>query len=232
MPKKTKLWYLQNFSLLSGVTKESMEALDQKAKMKESKKKEIIYFPDEPSDTIYILKEGKVKLSRISEDGRTTTLQLIGPGEIFGEGAILGQEKHENIAEVVEDVVICSISKEMFQDLMDKNPELNLSITKFIGFRIRKIQAHIEDLVFKDAQERIIAFLKRYIKTFGAKLVDGWMVRPFLTHQEIADITATTRQTVNPILNKLVREGHIKYTRRYLKTNSPLLIEDSDLSDN
>jgi len=232
MPEKTKLWYLQNFSLLSGMNKESMEELDNRAKMTENKKREIIYFPDEPSDTIYILKEGKVKISRISEDGRTTTLQLIGPGEIFGESAILGQEKHENIAEVVEDAIICSISKEMFQEFMERNPKLNVSITKFIGFRIRKIQAHVEDLVFKDAQERIIAFLRRYIKTFGTKLVDGWMVRPFLTHQEIADITATTRQTVNPILNQLVRDGHIKFTRRFLKTNSSLLVDDSDLSTN
>ena len=220
MAEKTKLWYLQNFNLLAGIDEESMMELSQKSKMQESKKREIIFFPDEPSDTIYFLKHGKVKISRISEDGRSTSLQLIGPGEIFGESAILGQEKHENIAEVVEDAIICSISKEMFQRLMDKNPNLSLGITKFIGFRIRRIEAHVEDLVFKDARDRVIAFLKRYIETFGKKLLDGWMVRPFLTHQEIADLTATTRQTVNSILNDLVREGKIKYTRRFLKTTS------------
>ena len=217
MAEKTKIWYLQNFNLIQGMDESSMEMMDQKSKMKKSSKREVIYFPEERSDNIYMLKEGKVKISRVSEDGKKMTLQLIGPGEIFGESAILGQDKRENIAEVVEDAVICSINRTMFQEMLTNNPKLNLSINKFIGLRIRKIQAHVEDLVFKDAQERVVAFLKRYAKTFGKKMIDGWMVRPFLTHQEIADLTATSRQTVNSILNDLVSNQDIKYTRRYFQ---------------
>lgn len=224
MAEKTKLWYLQNFNLLEGLDEDSIIELNQKTKMRESSKKELIYFPDQPSDTIFFLKTGKVKISRIAEDGRTTTLQLLGAGEIFGESAILGQEKHENSAEVVEDAIVCSLSKDLFQEMMARNPKLNLSVTKFIGLRIRKIQAHVEDLVFKDAPDRVIAFLRRYIKTFGKEMVDAWIVRPFLNQQEIANLTGTSRQTVNSILNELVREGHIKYTRRYLRTTSPKLI--------
>ena len=217
MAEKTKIWYLQNFNLIQGMDESSMEMMDQKSKMKKSSKREVIYFPEEPSNNIYLLKEGKVKISRVSEDGKKMTLQLIGPGEIFGESAILGQDKRENIAEVVEDAVICSINRTMFQEMMANNPKLNLSINKFIGLKIRKIQAHVEDLVFKDAQERVVAFLKRYAKTFGKKMIDGWIVRPFLTHQEIADLTATSRQTVNSILNDLVTNQDIKYTRRYFQ---------------
>jgi len=217
MAEKTKIWYLQNFNLLQGMDESSMEMMDQKSTMKKSSKREIIYFPEERSDNIYMLKEGKVKISRVSEDGKKMTLQLIGPGEIFGESAILGQDKRENIAEVVEDAVICSINRTMFQEMLANNPKLNLSINKFIGLRIRKIQAHVEDLVFKDAQERVVAFLRRYAKTFGKEMIDGWVVRPFLTHQEIADLTATSRQTVNSILNDLVSNQDIKYTRRYFQ---------------
>lgn len=214
MPGKTKIWYLQNFNLFDGLDKESMEALGKNAKMRMSKKKEILYFPEDPSDTIYMLKEGKVKISRISAEGKTTTLGLVGPGEIFGEAALLGQDKHENIAEAAEDAVICVINKNMFQGLMDMNPKLQRKIYKFIGFRFRKVEALLEDLVFKTAQERIESFLKRYVQDFGKKMVDGWMVRPFLTHQEIADLTATARQTVNVVLNDLARNGFIKFSRR------------------
>ena len=217
MAEKTKIWYLQNFNLLQGMDESSMEMMDQKSKMQKSSKREVIYFPEERSDNIYFLKEGKVKISRVSEDGKKMTLHLIGPGEIFGESAILGQEKRENIAEVVEDAVVCSINRTMFQEMLANNPKMNLSINKFIGLRIRKIQAHVEDLVFKDAKERVVAFLERYTKTFGKKMIDGWMVRPFLTHQEIADLTATSRQTVNAILNYLVTNQDIKYTRRYFQ---------------
>ena len=221
MAEKTKIWYLQNFNLIQGMDESSMEMMDQKSKMKKSSKREVIYFPEERSDNIYMLKEGKVKISRVSEDGKKMTLHLIGPGEIFGESSILGQDKRENIAEVVEDAVICSINRTMFQEMLANNPKMNLSINKFIGLRIRKIQAHVEDLVFKDAQERVVAFLKRYTNTFGKKMLDGWMVRPFLTHQEIADLTATSRQTVNSILNDLVANQDIKYTRRYFQVFRP-----------
>jgi len=221
MAEKTKLWYLKGFNLFRELDEEALMSLDQQSRMKRSSKKEILYFPEEPSDTIYFLKEGKVKISRVSEDGRSTTLDLLGPGEIFGESALLGQETHGNIAEVAEDAVICTISKEMFTDLMARSPQLSRSITKFIGWRLRRIQAHVEDLVFKNAKERILAFLKRYVNTFGKKLVDGVIVRPFMTHQEIAELTATARQTVNGVLNELVDEGKIKYSRRYLKILDP-----------
>jgi len=217
MAEKTKLWYLQNFNIFEGMDESAMEEIDRRSKMRKTSKKEILYFPDEPNRTIYFLKEGKVKISRVSEDGRTTTLQLIGPGEIFGETSILGQRIHENVAEAVENSIICTISKEMFQEMLNRNPKLNLKINKFIGFRLRRIEAHVEDLVFKDARERIIAFLSRYVQTFGKKLIDGWMIRPFLTHQEIADLTATSRQTVTTILNEMVNDGKIDYTRRYFR---------------
>ncbi len=226
MSEKTKLWYFQNFNLLKGMKPEMMEVMNEKTKMTRSGKKEIIYFSDEPSDTIYFLKEGKIKISRVTEDGRSMTLQLLGPGEIFGESALLGQDTHENIAEVVEDALICSINKDMFQELLAANPDLTLSVNKFIGFRLRKIESHIEDLVFKNAGERIESFLKRYVKTFGKKMVDGWRVRPFLTHQEIADLTATARQTVNTVLNDLVQQGKIVYSRRYFHVKDPKWLTD------
>ncbi|MCK5795341.1 MAG: Crp/Fnr family transcriptional regulator [Anaerolineales bacterium] len=222
MAEKTKLWYLQNFNVLSGMSSSMMSELEKNTSMQSNAKKEIIYFPEEASNTIYFLKMGKIKIYRLSEDGKTTTLHLLGPGEIFGESAILGQDTHDNIAEVVEDAVVCAMDKRDFQDMMEKSPQLTMSINKFIGFRLRKIQAHVEDLVFKNAKQRITAFLHRYVETFGKKMVDGWMVRPFLTHQEIADLTATARQTVNQVLNELAEDDVIKFTRRFLQLKGDL----------
>lgn len=217
MAEKTKLWYLQNFNLFKEVDEQTLMEMAVKSHMSHSKKKEVIYFPEEPSDTIYFLKGGKIKLSRISPDGQTTTLALLGAGEIFGESAILGQETHENIAEVVEDALICAIDKRVFQELLEKSNMLNRSVNTLIGDRIRSVESKIEDLVFKDAHERVVDFLARYVKTFGKQLVDIWEVRPFLTHQEIAELTATSRQTVNAILNELKSEGKIDFSRQYLR---------------
>jgi CRP-like cAMP-binding protein len=195
----------------------AMEELSGKTHMKSSGKKEIIFFPEEPSETLYFLKEGKIKITRVSEDGKSTTLQLLGPGEIFGESSILGQDTHQNLAEVLEDAVICTISRDMFQEMLRMNPDLNMSINKFIGWRMRRIENQLEDLVFKTAQERIESFLRRYVKSFGKEMADGWRVRPFLTHQEIAELTATVRQTVNVVLNELAEKNTIKFSRRFMQ---------------
>lgn len=219
MAEKTKLWYLQNFNLFKSMGMKKIEEMSSKIAMTNSPKKQIIYFPEDPANTIYMLKKGKVKIYRVADDGRTTTFHLLGPGEIFGETALLGEGNRDNVAEVVEDAVICTIDKTMFQHMIEENPQLNLSVNKIIGFRMRKIQSQLEDLVFKTAKERIISFLKRYVKNFGKKMIDGYTVRPFLTHQEIANLTATTRQTVNSVLNGLVDGEKIKYSRRFLKIN-------------
>ncbi|NOZ07642.1 MAG: Crp/Fnr family transcriptional regulator [FCB group bacterium] len=221
MAEQTKLWYLQNFNLFKKMPEKMMSELEDKTGMKASGKREIIYFPDEPNETIYFLKKGKVKLSRITEDGKSTVLQIIGPGEIFGETSLLGADRHSNIAEVMEDAVICTINKDHFQDMMMKNPALNLSITKFIGWRMRKISAQAEDLVFKDARQRICSFIVRYVKEYGKKMLDGWVVRPSLSQQEIADLTAVSRQTASQILNDLKEEGLIDFTRRYIRIKDP-----------
>ena len=124
MADKTKLWYLQNFNLFKEVDEKTLMEMAVKSHMSLSKKKEVIYFPEEPSDTIYFLKGGKIKLSRISPDGQTTTLALLGAGEIFGESAILGQATHENIAEVVEDAPICAIDQPRYQQPLAKRTNL------------------------------------------------------------------------------------------------------------
>jgi len=97
---------------------------------------------------------------------------------------------------------------------------LSRRIQTHIGKRVQEVESKIEDLVFKDARERVVTFLKQYITRFGKQLVDLWEVRPFLTHQEIAELTATSRQTVNTILNELKSAGKIDFTRQYLRVQN------------
>ncbi|UCD39107.1 MAG: Crp/Fnr family transcriptional regulator [Fidelibacterota bacterium] len=217
MAEQTKLWCLQNFNLFKEVEDHTLIEMAVRSHMSHTRKKEVIYFPEEPSNTIYLLKQGKIKISRISSDGQTVTIALLGPGELFGESAILGQDVRQNIAEVVEDSVICAIDKSSFQELLEKSNVLSRRVSTHIGRRMRDVETKIEDLVFKDARDRIVSFLSRYVKTFGKQMVDLWEVRPFLTHQEIAELTATSRQTVNSILNELKSEGRIDFTRQYLR---------------
>ncbi|MFD2515806.1 Crp/Fnr family transcriptional regulator [Pontibacter locisalis] len=213
---QTKLWHLENFSMLHILTKQEMQALDKMAVMRNAPRNQVIYFPEDTSDTVFLLKQGKVKISRISEAGKEMILAILGPGEIFGELSITGQSKREEIAEATEDAVICSVSIADFQRMMEMNPKFNLQVTKFIGFRLKKIQSRLESLIFKTAEQRVRYLLKELAEEHGRQIINNpeeRVVKMRLTHEDIAKLSATSRQTVTTVLNDLEKHGIISYDR-------------------
>jgi len=213
-PDKTKLWYLENFNILDSLSKKEMMRLGERTSMRNCHKNEIIYMPSDKSNTLYFLKKGKVKVSSISEDGREMIHTILGEGEIFGELAITDQQERGHVAETTEDALICSIGINEFEEFLQHNPSLNLSITKIIGFRLRKIQSRLETMWFKSAPDRIRYFIKDLSDEHGKSVGDEKVVSLNLTHQEIASLTATTRQTVTSTLNDLEKQGIIHYDRK------------------
>ena len=210
-----KLWYLENFNILNALSNKEMMKLNDRTKMRNCHKNEVIYLPYEKSNTLYFLKEGKVKIASVSEDGKEMIHAILGQGEIFGELAIADdQSERRQIAEATEDALICSIDVKEFGEFMQNNSNLNLSITKAIGFRLRKIQARLESLWFKSAPERISSFIKDLADEHGKDNGDEKVVQLNLTHQEIASLTATTRQTVTSTLNDLEKKEIIIYDRK------------------
>ncbi len=216
MAEKSKLWYLENFNLFEGLNKESMEKLNRITSMREFPKSQPIYFAKEPSDSIFFLKKGRVKLTRTSTDGKEMILALVNPGEVFGELGVLDDGERTDYAIALDECLICAISKDDFRKFVEENPELNKKITKLIGFKLRKFSERIEELVFKDAQQRVISFLLSLSKHYGKSIGEEIVVKPFLTHQDIAELTACSRQTVNSILTDLREQGLIKFDRRKL----------------
>ncbi|MCJ8163206.1 Crp/Fnr family transcriptional regulator [Pontibacter sp. E15-1] len=213
---QTKLWHLENFSMLSILSKAEMKALDAMAVMRNMPKNQVIYFPEDTSNTVFLLKAGKVKISKMSESGKEMILALLGPGEIFGELSITGQTKREEIAEATEDAVICSVSISDFQQMMEMNPKFNLQVTKLIGFRLKKIQSRLENLIFKTADQRVRFFIKELAEEHGREILNNpeeRVVKMRLTHDDIAKLSATSRQTVTTVLNDLEKHGTISYDR-------------------
>jgi len=216
MDKKSKLWYFENFSLLDVLCNKEKEFLDQKAVMRSAPKNKILYFPEDVSNSIYLLKQGRVKISKMAENGKEVILTILGPGEVFGEMSITGQGKREEIAEVMDDAVICIINISDLQTMMEKNFRFNMQLTKFIGFRLKKIQNRFESMVFKTSEERIRSFIRELADEHGKIINNNPNQRKIflrLTHEDIAKLTATSRQTVTTIFNELEKKNIIAYNR-------------------
>jgi len=216
MAEKSKLWYLENFNLFKGLNPEKLDKLNKITNMKDIGKNQPIYFAHEPSNSIFFLKKGRIKLTRTSNDGKEMILGLINPGELFGEMSIYDEGERTDFAIAMEPVLICAINKEEFKKFITENTELNLKLTKLIGLRIKKYTERIEELVFKDAAQRIISFLIRLADDNGKQLGGDIFVKPFLKHQDIADLTACSRQTVNSVLTDLRDKNIINFDRRKL----------------
>ena len=216
MADKSKLWYLENFNIFKSLGKNELETLSRITSMKDVSKNQPIYFAHEPSSSIFFLKKGRVKLTRTSPEGKEMIIALINPGEIFGEMAVIGEEERVDFAIAIDKSLICSISKNDFSNFVENNPELNLKITRLIGFKLKKYTERIEGLVFKDAAQRVISFILNFAWDNGKRIGNEIFVKPFLTHQDIAELTACSRQTVNSILTDLREQGIINFDRKKL----------------
>ncbi|MCK5455873.1 MAG: Crp/Fnr family transcriptional regulator, partial [Melioribacteraceae bacterium] len=149
MADKSKLWYLENFNLFESIDQSNMEKLNNITSMQEIQKSQPIYFAQDPSNSIFFLKKGRVKLTRTSPDGKEMIVALINPGDVFGEMSILDDTERTDYAITMDECLICAISKNDFREFSEKNPSLNLKLTKLIGFRMRKYSERIEGLIFK-----------------------------------------------------------------------------------
>jgi CRP-like cAMP-binding protein len=143
MAEMTKFWYLENFNLFKELNQESMKELGRITSMQEIAKNQPIYFPREPSSSLFFLKKGRVKLTRISGDGKEMILALVNMGEVFGEMAYLGEGERNEFATALDDCIVCAINKDEFKSFVEQNPELNLKMTRLIGLKLKRYSERI-----------------------------------------------------------------------------------------
>lgn len=217
------IWFFENVDLYETLCPHKLEEHQDHHQYYHYKKGQFIYFEKEPSDQIYMVAKGRVKIGCYSQQGKEITKTILSRGEIFGELALTGEDFREDFAQAMtEDTVVCPMNIETMQQLMLENQSLSLKIFRLIGYRFRKLERRLESLVFKDARTRVVDFIREMAEERGQKVGFETMVKNQLTHQDIANLTGTSRQTVTTILNDLRDQNLINFDRR------KILIRDMD----
>ena len=212
--QNSKLWNLEQINLFKNLSENEMDKLNELTVVKTADKNQFIYFPKEPSKVLFFLKSGRIKIGSYSEDGKEIIKTILYPGEVFGEMGIVGEEKRKDFAAAMDaDTRMCTLDVEQFKEMMNSNPKLSLEVTKTIGEKLRNIERRLESLIFKDARERIIDFMIEMASKYGKKIGVEILVKHDLTHQDIANLTATSRQTVTTVLNDL-KDKNLIYMER------------------
>lgn len=122
---------------------------------------EYVYLPGDPSDAVYLIIKGRVKLSSPGRDGRPLPLSILGEGEIFGEMALVGAERRELMAEVLERSSIWAIEKESFLRLLQGNATLSLQIMEVFIHRLKLLQERVMELLFQDPLAKLSLLLSQ-----------------------------------------------------------------------
>lgn len=224
MSENQSLWYLENIDV-SGIfcpKKVGKGELENHAH-KNYKKGDYIYLPEEHADKIFFVTEGRVKIGTYGDSGKEITKAILNKGEVFGELSLIGETKRRDFAYAMDNTICCVLTVNDMKALMRDHNGLNLFLMRILGSRVLEMEQRLESLVFKDSRTRIIEFLRNLALKRGQRVGYEMLVRKFMTHQEIANLTATSRQTVTTVLNELRNKNILTFNRRRL------LIRDMDL---
>lgn len=218
MSKEKSLWFLENIDVTGIFCPNKVDggALDQHTH-REFKKGEYIFLPDEHADKVYFVFDGRVKIGTYGDEGKEITKVLLGPGEVFGELAIVGgNEKRRDFAYAMEKTITCVLSMDQIKSLMREYNGFSLFMMQIMGRRVLDMEKRLESLVFKDSRSRIVEYLWNLGSNKGQRVGYEMVVRKFNTHQEIANLTATSRQTVTTVLNELRNKNLLTFDRKRL----------------
>lgn len=218
----SSIWYLENIDAQGIFCPKKINHPSDAHTHGSYRKGEYIFRQNEPADKLYFITSGRVKIGTEGEGTRSVTKAILVAGEIFGELIVAGQNHRREFALAVENTEVCVISKEAMTGLFRDHSALYYYMMQLIGNRVVRMEKRLESLVFKDSRSRIVEYLLDLNESRGQRVGYEWVVRKIITHQEIANLTATSRQTVTTVLNDLKNKNLIIFDRRRL------LIRDLD----
>ncbi len=215
-PERTKLWYLKNLDIFSQMRTEEYKMIDQYSSMKEVAKGDVLYLQGASDKNVYLLKKGAVKITKLTPQGNEIILDIFSGGSMFGEMSVIDPQERDESAVVVEDALLCIMTKENFERLIQMVPGLAIRLSKMIGLKRWKIENKLLDLLFRTVEQRLAKTFLNLLDDFGVPHKDGYLLQIKLTHKDYADLIASTRETVTTTLNKMKNDGLIDFQDKYI----------------
>jgi len=205
---------LRRAPLFDGLDDEGARALrHQMAEVKLSRG-EHLFMEGDDGDALYVVIDGKMKLTRAASDGRENLLSVIGPGEMFGELSIFDPRPRTSSASAVTDASLVALKQEALTVWLQERPEVALHMLRALAQRLRRANDVTADLVFTDVPGRVAKNLLDLAERFGNQEPDGLHVHHDLTQEELAQLVGASRETVNKALADFAARGWLQISAR------------------
>lgn len=207
----SKLAYLQTVDIFQDLTTSQMKEIETAAPMFTCGPGRIFFRPHDPAEVLFILKKGEVALSRFTDEGKRLIIATISAGTVFGEMPILGQRLQHAEAEAQTDCLICAMSRRDVESLIARYPIVGLRIAEVLSHRLQAAEARLEEMAFQGLRERLAALLLRLADETDWR---GNLIIKGLTHQHLAEILGSYRETVTATLNEFKAAGIVETSRK------------------
>ena len=164
---------------------------------------------------LFLVAEGRVKVGFYDKEGNEQVIAFLGRGEILGEKALFGEARYQEFAQVVADPTqICKLRVEKARELARDYVPFSLTLTKRVGDRMQRLERRLQILLFKDARQRLVEFMKDLCRDMGTPYRTGVKVMLEITQSDIAALIGTSRKTVSLLFTDLEDAGLVKFFGR------------------
>jgi CRP-like cAMP-binding protein len=170
-----------------------------------------IYMPGETSEALFLLKTGRVRIYRLTVDGKKLVLSTLQPHTFFGDMPLAGQQMYGTYAEAVDDCMICVLGRADLERLIQMRPRVAIRLLEIVSRRLLEAETTIEDLAFKSVPARLATLLLR-LPTDES----GWEVTGY-THQDLAEMIGTYRETATQALDDFKHRGLVELGRKRIE---------------
>lgn len=209
-----KLSYLSQVCLFEALPVADLMEIDRMAPMNRIRKNTLLQTPETFQEGLYIIKEGKLRLYKINQDGKQFTVGIIGKGNVFGEMDSFSLGTRDLFIETLEETLLCSLSKGEFERFLIQRPDLMLKVLRVLSNQLQDRDQLLEKLALGGVRERLLHLLLKYSDQFGIQEGDYYRIDLPLTHQELANMIGVTRESVTVVLQELAKLQVVRTGRK------------------
>jgi len=208
---------------MSSLTEQKLKDAATMAKMRTVYRGEVISYGEAGYTKIHFLVKGKVKITDNSAAESELIKDILVEPDTFGDMSLDGQlNKYEAAEALTANTIIVSFHVSDFKRILEDNPIMALGFVKKVNAKLQKLESRHAELVFLDTKDRLIRFIKNWARSDGNRMGDKIILNNYLTHSDIAGFIATSRQSVNMLLNELRSSGLLCYNRKQIELNNPV----------
>jgi CRP-like cAMP-binding protein len=223
MTDDMKYIYLRNHPLMSSLTEQKLKETAGMAKLRTVYRGEVISYGEGGYTRVHFLVKGKVKITDNSAAESELIKDILVEPDIFGDLSLEGQlNRYESAEALTANTIIVSFHVNDFKRILEDDPLMALNYVRNVNAKLQRLENRHADLVFLDTKDRLIRFIKNWARTDGSRMGDKIILNNYLTHSDIAGFIATSRQSVNMLLNELRTSGMLCYNRKQIELNNPI----------